>query len=180
MSFDTPGASRVNDAVVAAYGESATWGQSVLANIFAQNPDKGNFFTMSLSRLGDSSDSADGSLTIAEYDPQYQDVTKSPKLPQFPANSGAWNVLHDGFTVNGKSIPWASVVEGVTKGQVVVLDTGTTNFLVPPEVRDAIYSQIPGAVLSPSSSIPLVEFSEDNDVWVVPCTASVDVEASFG
>jgi len=135
---------------------------------------------MSLSRLGDSADSADGTLTISEYDSNYEAVKNSPKLPQFPANSGAWTVQHQGLTVNGKKIPWTSAVDSTIEGQIVVLDTGTTNLLVPVEVRDAIYSLIPGAVFAPDSSIPVLEFSEDSDVWVVPCNASIDLEASFG
>lgn len=44
----------------------------------------------------------------------------------------------------------------------------------------AIYSSIPGAVLSPNSIIPPTKFSTTNDVWVVPCNASVNVVATFG
>jgi hypothetical protein len=44
----------------------------------------------------------------------------------------------------------------------------------------AIYSSIPGAVLSPDSNIPLTKFSTTYDVWVVPCNASVNVVATFG
>jgi hypothetical protein len=44
----------------------------------------------------------------------------------------------------------------------------------------AIYSAIPGAVLSRDSYIPQTKFSTTYDVWVVPCNATPQVVASFG
>jgi len=181
LGFNTPGSSGINDAVQQAYGSSATWGQSVLANIFDENPSASDYIGISLSRNGDTGGTADASLTISEYDSDYQAVANSPKIPQNPVNSGAWTVTLDALKVGGKKIDWPSTMEQAPAGKNIVhLDTGTTNIMMPSEIVAAVYSSIPGAVLSPDSNIPLTQFSESDDVWVVPCNASVQVVATFG
>jgi len=181
LGFNTPGSSGINDAVQEAYGANANWGQSVLANIFDQNPTGADYIGISLSRTGDQEGTADASLAIAEYDSDYQAVANSPKIPQTPVNSGAWTVTLDGLSVGGKKIDWPSTMEVAPAGKNIVhLDTGTTNILMPADQLAAIYSSIPGAVLSPDSNIPQTKFSTTDDVWVVPCNASVNVVATFG
>ncbi|KAJ6491379.1 aspartic peptidase domain-containing protein [Mycena vitilis] len=181
LGFNTPGSSGVNDAVQTAFGANANWGQSVLANIFAQNPTGADYIGMSLSRDGDTGGTSDASLTISEYDTDYQAVQNSPKIPQTPLNSGAWTVTLDAMSVGGKKIQWPSTMTEAPAGKNIVhLDTGTTNIMMPAEQVAAIYSSIPGAVLSPDSMIPLTKFSTTYDVWVVPCNASVNVVATFG
>ncbi|KAJ7434875.1 aspartic peptidase domain-containing protein [Mycena latifolia] len=147
-------------------------GKSILSSIFDQNPDKGRFFSMSLSRLWDANDSAEASLFIGGYDDNYAAVQYAPMLPQYPPNTTHWTVLTDGFSVGGVPVEWPSYDAQVPAGQNVVdLDTGTTNF----EVRDAIYSAVPGAVLAKNSSIP-----NSKDVWIVPCTTAVNLTTKFG
>ncbi|KAJ7255235.1 aspartic peptidase domain-containing protein [Mycena rebaudengoi] len=181
LGFNTPGSSRINDAVQKAFGASETWGQSVLANIFAQHPTGSDYIGISLSRTGDQEGTADASLTISEYDSDYEAVQNAPKIPQFPQDSGAWTVLLDALTVNGKKIDWTSSVVGTPAGKTIVdLDTGTTNIMMPRRIVNAIYSSIPGAVLSPNSRVPSLKFSTTNDVWVVPCNATFDMKATFG
>ncbi|KAJ6535597.1 aspartic peptidase domain-containing protein [Mycena capillaripes] len=183
LGFNTPGSSQINDAVEQTPSPilPPTGGQSVLTNIFQQNPSGSDYIGISLSRTGDQEGTAEGSLTIAEYDADYQAVQSAPKLLQTPLNSGSWSVVLDGFSVGGKKIQWPTGVNGVPAGKnIVVLDTGTTNILMPGDQVAAIYSSIPGAVLSPNSAIPLGQFSSTNDVWVVPCTAQVEVVATFG
>ncbi|KAJ7473379.1 aspartic peptidase domain-containing protein [Mycena latifolia] len=167
------------------------------SSIFDQNPDKGRFFSMSLSRLWDANDSAEASLFIGGYDDNYAAVQYAPMLPQYPPNTTHWTVLTDGFSVGGVPVEWPSYDAQVPAGQNVVdLDTGTTNFEVPAQartyfyvylapphvnqVRDAIYSAVPGAVLAKNSSIPNSKFSEDKDVWIVPCTTAVNLTTKFG
>ncbi|KAJ7222427.1 aspartic peptidase domain-containing protein [Mycena pura] len=181
LGFNTPGSSGVNDAVQEAYGKNADWGQSVLANIFDQNPGGADYIGIALSRTGDQEETADASLTIAEYDSNYQAVANAPKVLQNPVNSGAWTVTLDGLSVNGKKISWPSTMEEAPPGKNIVhLDTGTTNIMVPFDQQQAIYSAIPGAVFSPDSYIPIPKFSTTYDVWVVPCNATPNVVASFG
>ncbi|KAJ7183420.1 aspartic peptidase domain-containing protein [Mycena filopes] len=183
LGFNTAGSSQVNDAVQTSKGASSTAGQSVLANIFAQNPTGSDYIGISLSRTGDLEGTADASLTISEYDADYEAVAGAPRVPQTPAGSGAWTVVLDGFSVGGKKIRWPTTLPTVAPAgkNIVLLDTGTTNILMPAAQINAIYSAIPGAVLAPASqNIPLVQFSTTADVWVVPCTAQVDIVATFG
>ncbi|KAF7367158.1 Six-hairpin glycosidase [Mycena sanguinolenta] len=156
LGFDVNGGSEIDTAVRNKDGPEATWGQSVLSNIFAQNPDSSNFMGIALSRSGDQEGSADGSLTIAEYDPDYESVQNSPRLSQTPAGSGVWSVVMDSFKVGGNPIAWSSTVAGAPAGKTIaLLDTGTTNILMPEGQIDAIYSTIPGAVFTIDSNIPL-------------------------
>ncbi|KAF8166813.1 aspartic peptidase domain-containing protein [Mycena galopus ATCC 62051] len=181
LGFDTPGASFINAAVQTALGTTSTAGQSVLSNIFAQNPTQSDYIGIALSRTGDQEGTADGSLTIAEYDSDYASVAGTPQIPQTPAGAGVWSITLDSLSVGGTKIPWTSTIPSAPAGKdIVLLDTGTTNILMPEAQVTAIYSSIPGAVLQQdSTTIPLVQFSTTTDVWVVPCTAPVDVVAAF-
>lgn len=126
LGFDTPGASSINDAVQQVEGTAATWGRSVLSNIFAQNPSGSDYIGISLSRTGDQEGTADGSLTIAEYDSDYAAVANAPKLMQTPPNTGEWNVVLDAFWVGGKQITWPSTLSTAPAGKtIVLLDTGS-------------------------------------------------------
>ncbi|KAF7354056.1 Six-hairpin glycosidase [Mycena venus] len=155
-------------------------GKSLLSSIFDQNPDKERFFALSLSRLHDRRDSADASLDIATLDEKYAAVQNEPALPLFPDNSDQWSVLTEAIHVNGLSIPLPSSIKGTPPGNsLILLDSGTTNMLVPAEIRDAIYSAVPGAVLAKNSSIQNTQFSEDKDVWVVPCDTAINMSTTF-
>ncbi|KAJ6469517.1 aspartic peptidase domain-containing protein [Mycena sanguinolenta] len=183
LGFDTPGSSEVNDAVQKVDGANATWGQSVLANIFQENPTGDDYIGISLSRSGDTGGTADASLTIAEYDSDYAAVASSPKIPQNPLNSGTWAVTMDSISVGGKTINWPSTMEVAPAGKnIVILDTGTTNVMMPAEQVAAIYSSIPGAAFARNldQNIPPTKFSTTTGIWVLPCNASVNVVATFG
>lgn len=125
LGFNTPGSSGVNDAVQEAFGSSANWGQSVLANIFAQNATGADYIGISLSRTGDQEGTADASLTISEYDSDYEAVQNAPKISQTPVDSGAWTVTLDALMVGGKKIKWDSTMAVAPAGKNIVhLDTG--------------------------------------------------------
>ncbi|KAJ7609214.1 aspartic peptidase domain-containing protein [Mycena polygramma] len=180
LSFD--GVAKIPGALAAAHvNGAAVVGKSFLSSVFDQNPEMGRFFGLSLSRLYDPADSADASLDIAQLDERYTAVQNSPVLPQFPANNSQWSVLTDGIQVNGVPIPWPANTKTTPAGQnSVLLDSGTTNFLLPAAIRDAIYSAVPGAVLAQNSSIPNPHFSADRDVWIVPCQTVIQMSTSFG
>ncbi|KAJ6524010.1 aspartic peptidase domain-containing protein [Mycena capillaripes] len=179
LGFDSPTAGI--EKALATGGLDPAVGKSVLSSIFDQNLDKGRFFAMSLSRLGDAKDTADASLAIAEYDDRYSQVEWMAKRPVWPATEKSWRILSDGATLNGNTLPWNANSAATPSGQVyILLDTGTTNILVRPEVRDAIYSRVPGAVLAKNSTLTNTHWSADRDVWVVPCNTSVSFSASFG
>ncbi|KAJ7684352.1 aspartic peptidase domain-containing protein [Mycena polygramma] len=178
LGFDTGGG--IPGALTAAGMNGTEVGKSVLSSIFDQNPANGRFFSLSFSRLGDLNDTADASLVISGFDDNFTPVQFAPILPQFPDNNGKWSVLTEGITVGGSDIEWTSFTTSLPQGQtVVLLDTGTTNFLLPAEIRDAIYSAVPGAVLAKSSRIANVQFSEDQDVWVIPCDTAVNMTTKF-
>ncbi|KAK7024725.1 Six-hairpin glycosidase [Favolaschia claudopus] len=179
LGFDSPNAGIVKSLSDAGL-DGAKLGQSVLSNIFDMNPSKGRFFAISLSRLGDAKDTAAASLSIQEYDERYANVQWMAKRHIFPPNGKSWHVLFDGVTVNGVKIPWTKNDEATPANQLVVgLDTGTTNFLVPPAIRAKIYSEIPGAVLAKNSSLHNSHWSADRDVWVVPCNTPISMSAYF-
>ncbi|KAJ7765708.1 aspartic peptidase domain-containing protein [Mycena metata] len=179
LGFDGPQGS-IPAALSAAGYNGTDVGKAVLSSIFAQNPDSGRFFSFSLSRVGDVDDSADASLVISGYDDKYTAVQSAPLLSQYPVDSGRWSVLTEGVSVGGSDVEWTSYDSTLPKGQTSVLfDTGTTNFLVTAKLRDAIYSAVPGAVLAKNSSIPNLQFSEDSDVWVVPCNTAINMTTKF-
>ncbi|KAJ6566826.1 aspartic peptidase domain-containing protein [Mycena capillaripes] len=160
LSFDDPSIAQIPAALTAAKMDGAVVGKSLLSSIFDQNPDKGRFFGLSLSRQHDKDDSADASLDIGELDVKYAAVQNTPILSLFPENGFEWSVLTDGIHVNGVSIPWFSNSKTTPPGKnLVLLDSGTTNILVPAEIRDAIYSVVPGAILAKNSSIPTIQMS---------------------
>ncbi|KAJ7201270.1 aspartic peptidase domain-containing protein [Mycena pura] len=180
LGFDSLG--RIPGALTAAgVPDAPLVGKSLLSSIFDLNPGKGRFFALSLSRLYDSLDSADASLDIATLDAKYSAVQDAPTLPLFPDDSIQWTVLTQALQVNGLSIPLSSSINGTPSGNsVILLDSGTTNILAPTEIRDAVYSAVPGAVLAKKSSIPNTQFSEDKDVWVVPCGTAIKMSTTFG
>lgn len=126
LGFDTAvGGSLIDNAVQQAQGTNATWGRSVLSNIFAQDPSGSDYIAISLSRTHDQEGTADGSLAIAEYDSNYAAVANAPKLPVTPPNEPRWNVVMDSFSVGGKKIPWASTLAATPAGKTIaLLDTG--------------------------------------------------------
>ncbi|KAJ6494263.1 aspartic peptidase domain-containing protein [Mycena sanguinolenta] len=180
LGFDSPTAG-IEKVLTDAGLDGPGLGKSVLSSIFDMNPDKGRFFAMSLSRLGDDADTADASLSISEYDSKYSGVQWLAKRPVFPPGAKSWHILSDGVSVNGVSVPWSANSPSTPAGQhLVALDTGTTNFLVPADVRDAIYGFVPGAVLAKNTKLNSPLWSGDQNLWIVPCSTPVSFTAIFG
>ncbi|KAJ7923258.1 hypothetical protein B0H13DRAFT_2403852 [Mycena leptocephala] len=160
-----------NNAVQQVYGSNATWGQSVLANIFAEDSTGDDYIGISLSRSGDTGATADAFLTISEYDSDYQAVANSPKVPWFSTHSSGWTVLLDALSVGGNKIDWPSIGGEAPAGKnIVQIDIGTDNVRMPLVQLNALYSTIPGSVSTPY--VP--------NLWIIPCNASVNVVATFG
>jgi len=148
-----------------------TWGRSLLYNIFALNPTEPNFIAMALERQSDPTDSVQGSLGVGELEPEYASVAQTTKIPLFPqVGSTRWTVLLDSFAVNGATQNVTSAIAGVPAGKVaVLLDSGTTYSYAPASVANAIYSGVPGAVLS-----------ADLTQWSVPCSAGIRLTLWIG
>jgi len=172
LSFDLGTASGINGAIKSRFGNSSTWGQSVLHNIFDQYPNEPNFIALSLSRTEDFEDSRGGSFAIGEYHLNYTVVSAEPQLPQFPEGGTRWTTLLESIFVAGRAIPVISTIRNVPAGHgVALLDTGDPQAMFPTAVWDGIYSSIPGAV----------KYSDpDGTVWILPCNTTSVVELGFG
>ncbi|KDR74825.1 hypothetical protein GALMADRAFT_141158 [Galerina marginata CBS 339.88] len=172
LSFDFITASPINQKIESLYGPDATWGRSVLQNIFQQNPTEPNFIAIDLSRTGDLEDTDGGSFTIGETLPKYANVTSTSKLAQYPTGGDRWTTLLDGLFVDGKSIDVVSTIAGVPAGSSqALLDTGDPNAILPVAMYDGIYSSIPGSALYDGP---------DGRIWVIPCSTTAHVEVVFG
>ncbi|KAF8057031.1 aspartic peptidase domain-containing protein [Lyophyllum atratum] len=170
LGFDHPEASPVNSAIERKYGPSATWGASVLQNIFNQNASKPNFIAVDLARTEDLESTAGGSFNIGEYDEEYAAVAAAPQLLQFPKNATRWTTLLEGIKVNGVPIKIASTIKGVPKGKALTLvDTGNPSGSFSGAIMEGIFSKIEGAVRDSSER-----------VWIVPCTVTPTVELVLG
>ncbi|KAF9473995.1 acid protease [Pholiota conissans] len=148
LGFDSIMISPINQKIRSLYGQNATWGRSVMRNIFAQDPNIPHFFGIDLSRTGDLEDTVGGTFTIGEHDQRFAGIADEPKLFQFPKGAYRWTTLFESISVDGMAIPLHSVNPGVPSGRAVaVLDTGEPNSVLPAHIFDAIYSRIPGSAL---------------------------------
>jgi hypothetical protein len=155
-------------------------GNPPVDNIFLQNLSAPNILTILLGRSDDPSDQFPGDLTVGETIPGYDDIVNQAKLPvtRVSTSSGTqhWQVLLDqnGITgPDGSVIPVTSGVKSTKnkKQATVVMDSGFTLPQVPKSVSDAIYGRFPGA--------DLMNITGLGSVWVLPCTAEVNISFSF-
>jgi hypothetical protein len=162
------GLSHIDSAVTA--NGNGTWGRSLLYNIFALNPTEPNFIAMALERANDPSDTVQGSLGVGELAPEYADVSSTEHIPLFPPEgSNRWTILLDSYVVNGATQNLTSTISDVPQGRTVVLvDSGTTYSYVPPDVAQAVYSTVPGAVLNTTTNM-----------WSVPCSGGIRLTLWF-
>lgn len=155
------GLSHIDAAVTAS---KASWGRSLLYNIFQLEPNVPNFIAFALDRTLDPTDEVKGSFAVGEVDDKYAAVQSTDHIPLYPPKgSTRWTVLMDSFASDGVSHNLTSLVQGVPKGRAaVLLDTGTTYSFADPSVAQAIYGNIQGAHL-------------DNSLgqWIVPCNAGI-------
>lgn len=171
LGFSLEKVSPVNQAIKKQFGENATWGQTVLSNIFQAFPDRPNFIGFDLARL--QSDTSDhGSFTIGEYDPEYSSISSAPKLTQFPQSAGRWSTLVDGIVVNGKSINLTSTNRDTPSGRTIALfSTTSVKNVFPKALGDQIYGAVEGAVKYES---------DGKSIWIVPCDATPEMQLGFG
>ncbi|KAJ3527938.1 hypothetical protein NMY22_g9596 [Coprinellus aureogranulatus] len=141
--------------------------------VLLQHPDEPNYLAIDLARTHDWEDTDGGSFGIGEVEEKYAGVLNAPKLPQYPKGGSRWTVLLEGITVNGSPVELQSTIPGVPSGRMqALLDTGDPAALMPPFLRDAIYSKIPGAVFWDQ---------EDGErAWIVPCNTTANVVFTFG
>ncbi|KAG8696758.1 hypothetical protein FRC08_006954, partial [Ceratobasidium sp. 394] len=171
LGFDT--LSQVVDAVQEKY--NATWGRSLLSNLFLQEPNTPNHIAFALERADDLDDMATGSFDVGEIQPQYAAIEQSSPIPLWPETANRWTTLLDAMNVANSSVPLNSTFEGDNESDppagksVALLDTGSSFALVPKWAVDAIYGSIPGSA-----------YSEQDDTWFVPCMAEGVVSFTIG
>ncbi|KAF7314687.1 Six-hairpin glycosidase [Mycena kentingensis (nom. inval.)] len=190
LGFDSPKWG-VMHSVNAAGLDGTKLARSPMQRIFDDHPDTKRFFAISFSRWGEvapsqaKSKSNDDSFTVGTHDPRYNQATidKLPKNEVYPPSELNWRILGNGMVVNGEPIRYLANNKDVPEGKqmVSVDDTGTTNMLFRPEVRDAIFRQIPGAALVRNAKMLYnTHWSADRDVWVVPCGVPINFTVGFG
>ncbi|KAF8555756.1 acid protease [Imleria badia] len=155
----------------------------------AANPPLDRIFTSSnsvppmiailLQRSDDPDERYPGDLAIGEVMTDYQDILNQPRLPVTldPLQGNQhWQTLLDVNGLigpNGKVIEIKTQVTGAqTPNATVVFDTGFTLPQVSPSIAQALYGEIPGAVLTNLSDI--------GEIWVVPCDQEVTATLLFG
>ncbi|PPR00386.1 hypothetical protein CVT26_009667 [Gymnopilus dilepis] len=171
LSFDLRTSSPIQEKIFETQGQSATWGRSVLKNIFTQNPTEPNMIALLLARTDDLEGTDGGSFTIGEYLPQYASVATQKKLAQFPKGYSRWTVLMDGVYVDDAALNLPSVNPNVPYGQAqTLLDTGNPTAELPVKLLNDIYSRIPGSASYSGGQ---------GNFWVVPCDTVTNLEFSF-
>lgn len=156
-----------------AWGEATTdeRGRSFINNVFAFNKSLPNSFDVQLGRQV-LDVSGNSSVVIAGHLPEYENVTQAPKLPR--VGSVYWSIYVDDMHVDGRQVPFnQSHIQDVPEGKIIAaLDTGYSLPALPSGAVDAIYSNIPGAVLYNTTD-------EGLRGWIIPCNGTELPELSF-
>lgn len=172
MAFDD---TSIYEALAQAWGKETAneLGRAFITNLFAQNQSLPNNFDIQLGRETLDDPTGTNTFTISGHAPGFENVTEAPKLTrQMPDH---WTLYLDEMHINGEQFAFnKSIVSGVPDGKVLaVLDSGFSLPPLPAAAVDAIYSQIPGAVLYNSTNGAL-------NGWIVPCDfAPVNVSFTF-
>ncbi|VDC00074.1 unnamed protein product [Peniophora sp. CBMAI 1063] len=133
-------------------------GRNILANIFNQHPNLGNFTTIVLGRSDDGESAGESYFAIGEYPERLKDSFSNTAYIDtiIPTD---FDLFADTVSVNGKAVSLNSSIRGVPRGKAIAnLDSGTSTALVPRSVVDAMYGGIPGAL-----------YSDPDQTWIVPC-----------
>ncbi|KAG8708041.1 hypothetical protein FRC12_015902 [Ceratobasidium sp. 428] len=175
LAFDS--ISHVNNAVEGAF-PGATWGRSLLTNLFLSNPTTPNHVTFRLDRLYDNNDTDTGSFNIGTFAPGFEAVNDTAPIPLFTSNStkmSYWEVLLDAVTINGQNQTLSSTVTGdVTPPQgklAAVLDTGYSLPQLTTQLAHDIYTSMGGV---------LYERDGTNSLYMVPCMAETKLAFYIG
>ncbi|KAI0729115.1 aspartic peptidase domain-containing protein [Fomitopsis betulina] len=140
-------------------------GANFLTNIFNLVPDEPAYMTFLLSRTN-TGVTQGGVLSFGELVSNLTHIKEAPKLPIL-TNSG-WLTVSDGVLVNGKYHGAHTVNTAVGKKSLAMIDTGTTVGVVPRDVLDFMYQDLPGAV-----------WLEDESTYQIPCNTKVNISMVF-
>jgi saccharopepsin len=175
LGFDS--LSPANDFVKATYS-GATWGRSVMSNIFEANPTTSKHVAFRLDRLFDGNDTDTGSFDIGTFAPGFEAVNNTAPIPIFSPSSARlqyWSVLLDGININGKNQTLNSTVAmGDTKppaGKLaVLLDTGYSSPQLTSDLFHALYTSMGGVLIQDGT----------NTTYAVPCMAEASLTFYIG
>ncbi|KAG9123939.1 hypothetical protein FRC07_013422 [Ceratobasidium sp. 392] len=176
LGFDT--LSHVNGVVEEAF-PGATWGRSIMSNIFQADPTTPNHVAFRLDRLYDNNNTDTGAFDIGTFAPGFEAVNSTDPIPIFSANSTRliyWSVLLDAIAINGQNQTLSSTVNlGDTTppdGKLaVVLDTGYSLPQLTTQLAHDIYTSMGGVL-----------FAGDNtsSTYIVPCMAEASLMFYIG
>ncbi|PFH52720.1 hypothetical protein AMATHDRAFT_1778 [Amanita thiersii Skay4041] len=145
--------------------------RSLLYNLFEANPSEPNFIGFILQRNNTKSGEAEGSFSIGEFEPDYDDIADTEPIPTWPVKSPKrWTILLDAvIVVDNIVVPTTSVIEAPSNKAVVLMDSGSSYTYAPKAIVDAIYSNATGA-----------HFDTALGQWVVPCDYEVNMALQMG
>ena len=151
-----------------AWGNDSTLGRTPIANILAQNTSIAPVVDVSLGRVHDLQDVANGTFLIGEHAPGFEAVEQAPVLPQTIV--GRWSTVVDSFSVNGQNFTFTTKPksQGVPANKLFAfMDTGTALPEIPQDAVDFIYGSIPGSV-------------QNNGIWYLPCSNAANLTWYIG
>ncbi|KAK1218260.1 hypothetical protein PQX77_014633 [Marasmius sp. AFHP31] len=151
---------------------SPSSGPTILENIF-QNLDN-PYFALKLGTQPGLNDLT-SSLTLGQLDEKYaSNLSDFHFIPVSTAGASGytfWKVPMQGITVNEVSVPLSSSsVRGVRRGQIAVVDSGTTLMLGPTIDVDAIWKAMGSSA----------RYSQDEGCWQVRCNKAMDIRIFLG
>jgi len=147
--------------------------RSLLYNLFQINPSEPNFIGFMLQRnvSQDPQDYQDGTFSIGEYEPGYEQIADTEAIPTWPEKSPKrWSVLLDAVIVGSNiTVPTTSISDAPSNKAVVLVDSGSSYTYAPKDIVDAIYGNVSGAY-----------FDDALGQYVVPCSYEIDMALQIG
>jgi Eukaryotic aspartyl protease len=104
-----------------------------------------------------------GSFLIGEVQEGYEDIMSQTALELVPQDSVEWTFPVQSLLVDGQELDLPIPTVSGSSTHVGLIDSGTSNILVPLTVVQAIYQQVEGAQTFLASPT--------REVWVLPCSA---------
>lgn len=139
-------------------------GLPFLYNLFRSNPELNSTISLSLSQISHTRNaSMGGSILIGEIQEGFEAIQNQTALKLVPPNSVEWTFPVDSLKVDGMTLDLPAPTVLGSQTHVGLLDSGTSNILVPLEVVRAIYKGIDGAQTFLASPT--------REVFILPCSA---------
>lgn len=143
-------------------------GTTLLSTVSHQMGPPIEYFDLSPGRSESIAGPQEGSFIIGVHAPGMEAVDSAPRLPTIISNR--WTVALEGISVNGNNHTFMAPRSNITQPGTLValLDSGTPDCIVPVDVLDFIYGNIPGSLKG------------SDGLWYTPCLNSANVTLAFG